>query len=144
MSEMIFSAYIPTKLIFGTGEVAKLAETPLPGKKALVVISAGTSMRKYGYLDRVLEMLHKNEVQTVVYDKILANPVKGREGSFARCCHSDNGWYGYGNGPVGCHHQRGNERKNRFRLSGYIPGIVGRRPGNDVVGSSKVYCLSRI
>lgn len=35
MSEMIFSAYIPTKLIFGTGEVAKLAETPLPGKKHL-------------------------------------------------------------------------------------------------------------
>lgn len=34
MSEMIFSAYIPTKLIFGTGEVAKLAETPLPGKKS--------------------------------------------------------------------------------------------------------------
>ena len=53
MSEMKFSAFIPTKLIFGAGEVAKLAETALPGKKALVVISAGTSMRKYGYLDRV-------------------------------------------------------------------------------------------
>lgn len=86
MSEMIFSAYIPTKLIFGTGEVAKLAETPLPGEKALVVISAGTSMRKYGYLDRVLEMLHKNEVQTVVYDKILANPVKSHVMEGAALC----------------------------------------------------------
>lgn len=76
MSEMKFSAFIPTKLIFGAGEVAKLAETALPGKKALVVISAGTSMRKYGYLDRVCALLQKNSVSSVIYDKILANPIK--------------------------------------------------------------------
>ncbi|HIR37365.1 MAG TPA: iron-containing alcohol dehydrogenase [Candidatus Limisoma gallistercoris] len=73
---MNFSAYIPTKLVFGAGELSKLAECPLPGKKALVVISAGTSMRKYGYLDRVCELLKKNNVETCVYDKILANPIK--------------------------------------------------------------------
>ena len=46
----VFSLYIPTKLIFGCGEINKLSSEKLPGKKALVVISAGTSMRKYGYL----------------------------------------------------------------------------------------------
>lgn len=76
MSDMKFTAYIPTKLIFGVGEIAKLAECTLPGKKALIVISSGTSMRKYGYLDRVCELLKKNEVSTVVYDKILANPIR--------------------------------------------------------------------
>ena len=76
MNRMNFSAYIPTKLVFGAGELSKLAECPLPGKKALVVISAGTSMRKYGYLDRVCELLKKNNVETCVYDKILANPIK--------------------------------------------------------------------
>ena len=76
MNRINFSAYIPTKLVFGAGELSKLAECPLPGKKALVVISAGTSMRKYGYLDRVCELLKKNNVETCVYDKILANPIK--------------------------------------------------------------------
>lgn len=76
MNRMNFSAHIPTKLIFGTGELNKLAECKLPGKKALVVISAGTSMRKYGYLDRVCELLKKNGAETVVFDKILANPIK--------------------------------------------------------------------
>ena len=76
MNRMNFSAHIPTKLIFGAGELNKLAECKLPGKKALVVISAGTSMRKYGYLDRVCELLKKNGAETVVFDTILANPIK--------------------------------------------------------------------
>ena len=44
----VFSLYIPTKLVFGCGEIKKLSSEKLPGKKALVVISSGTSMRKYG------------------------------------------------------------------------------------------------
>ena len=72
----VFSLYIPTKLIFGCGEINKLSSEKLPGKKALVVISAGTSMRKYGYLERVLAQLRLNNVETLVYDKILPNPIK--------------------------------------------------------------------
>jgi alcohol dehydrogenase len=86
---MNFSAYIPTKLVFGAGELSKLAECPLPGKKALVVISAGTSMRKYGYLDRVCELLKKNNVETCVYDKILANPIKTHVMESAGLCRQE-------------------------------------------------------
>ena len=67
----VFSLYIPTKLVFGCGEIKKLSSEKLPGKKALVVISAGTAMRKYGYLERVLAQLRLNNVETQVYDKIL-------------------------------------------------------------------------
>ena len=56
----VFSLYIPTKLVFGCGEIKKLSSEKLPGKKALVVISSGTSMRKYGYLERVLAQLRLN------------------------------------------------------------------------------------
>ena len=86
---MVFSAYIPTKLIFGVGELSKLAECVLPGKKALVVISAGTSMRKYGYLDRLCGFLKKNGVESVVYDKILANPVKRHVMEGAALCREE-------------------------------------------------------
>ena len=70
----VFSLYIPTKLVFGCGEIKKLSSEKLPGKKALVVISSGTSMRKYGYLERVLAQLRLNNVETLVYDKNPSQP----------------------------------------------------------------------
>jgi len=71
-----FNYYMPTRIIFGAGELNKLATTPcLPGKKALVVISSGNSMKKYAYLDRVIRYLKENGVQTVLFDKILPNPI---------------------------------------------------------------------
>lgn len=72
---MNFDYYIPTKILFGAGKLNQLAEEKLPGKKALVVISSGTSMRKFGYLDRLENLLKQQDVESVVYDKILANPI---------------------------------------------------------------------
>ena len=66
----VFSLHIPTKILFGCGELRKLATEKLPGKKALIVISSGTSMKKYGYLDKVVELLQENNTESVVYDKI--------------------------------------------------------------------------
>ena len=85
----VFSLYIPTKLIFGCGEINKLSSEKLPGKKALVVISAGTSMRKYGYLQKVLAQLRLNHVETVVYDKILPNPIKEHVMEAAAICREE-------------------------------------------------------
>ncbi len=71
-----FSFYVPTRILFGCGKLSELKTTPhLPGKKALVVIGASGAMRKHGYLDRVLEYLGANGVETVVYDKIQPNPI---------------------------------------------------------------------
>ncbi len=73
---MNFNYFMPTRIIFGAGRLKELATIPhLPGKKALVVIGAGGSMRKYGYLDRVVGYLKDNGVGSIVYDKILPNPV---------------------------------------------------------------------
>ena len=73
---MNFTYYIPTRILFGAGKLKELATCALPGKKALIVISNGKSMRANGYLDRVIALLKKNGVQNVVYDQILPNPVK--------------------------------------------------------------------
>jgi len=72
---MQFDYFIPTKILFGPGKLNDLATTPLPGSKALLVISAGTSMKKFGYLERTIDLLKKNNVSAVVFDKILANPI---------------------------------------------------------------------
>jgi alcohol dehydrogenase len=73
---MTFDYLIPTKILFGAGKLNQLAEEKLPGKKALIVISSGTSMRKHGYLQRLEDLLKQQEIESVVYDKILPNPIK--------------------------------------------------------------------
>jgi alcohol dehydrogenase len=71
-----FNLFMPTRIIFGPGKLKELATTShLPGRKALVVIGAGNSMKKYGYLDRVISYLKQNGVESVVFNKILPNPV---------------------------------------------------------------------
>lgn len=49
----MFNNFIPTKLFFGAGELEKLSTISLPGKKALIVITCGKSIRANGTLDRV-------------------------------------------------------------------------------------------
>lgn len=73
---MDFNYFIPTRILFGAGSLNKLGKVALPGKKALIVISAGKSMRQNGYLDRVTGLLDKQNVAYVIFDKILPNPVK--------------------------------------------------------------------
>ncbi|MEG0456367.1 MAG: iron-containing alcohol dehydrogenase, partial [Bacteroides sp.] len=86
MKQSIFNQFIPTNLLFGCGSIKKLATEQLPGKKALIVISSGTSMHKYGYLDQVIELLAKNGATAVVYDKILPNPIRSHVMEAAALC----------------------------------------------------------
>lgn len=73
---MKFNYFIPTKILFGRGQLGNLHKEQMPGRKALIVISAGKSTRENGYLKRVEDQLKLAGVQSVVYDKILPNPVK--------------------------------------------------------------------
>ncbi len=81
-----FNQFIPTRLYFGCGEINQLGKVALPGSKALIVISAGTSMRKFGYLDKVTSLLSSQGVESVIYDKILPNPIKEHVMEAAALC----------------------------------------------------------
>jgi len=87
---MNFEYFIPTRIIFGVGKLNELAKVKLPGKKALIVISSGPSMKKYGYLDRVAALLKENNVENVVFDKILANPIKSHVTEGAELARQEN------------------------------------------------------
>ena len=73
---MSFNYYIPTRLLFGKGKLEELHVQKLPGKKALIVISAGQSVINYGYLARLETQLEKAGVDYCIFDKILPNPIK--------------------------------------------------------------------
>lgn len=73
---MNFNFNNPTNLYFGAGTLNQLGSLTMPGKKAMVLISCGKSTRKNGYLARTLKQLEKAKVQTVVFDKIMENPIR--------------------------------------------------------------------
>lgn len=73
---MNFHYNIPTKILFGAGKLNMLSKETLPGRKALIVTTNGTSMKKFGYLERVTRLLKDNGVESVVFDKILPNPIR--------------------------------------------------------------------
>lgn len=73
---MNFQYYMPTRILFGKGQLSHLHEQELPGKKALIVTSAGTSMKKYGYLEQVERQLEFAGVSSVLFDRILPNPIR--------------------------------------------------------------------
>jgi len=84
---MSFNMYVPTRILFGAGELNNLHSQRMPGRKALIVISKGKSARENGYLARTEEQLKLDGIETVVFDKVEANPLKSTVmagGAFAR------------------------------------------------------------
>lgn len=67
---------MPTEILFGPGALSQLHEKQLPGKSALVVTTAGKSVKRLGYLDRLLHELSQAGVAATLYDKVSPNPTR--------------------------------------------------------------------
>lgn len=72
---MNFEYYMPTRILFGKNKLDEIGHW-LPGKKALIVTSAGSSMTKFGYLQRLTALLDKAGAEYLVFNKIQPNPIK--------------------------------------------------------------------
>ncbi len=84
---MNFNMYVPTRILFGAGELNNLHAQKMPGKKALIVISSGKSARSNGYLARVEDQLKMAGIETAVFDRVEANPLRSTVmsgGAFAK------------------------------------------------------------
>lgn len=73
---MNFDFNNPTKILFGSGKLNELGSQPLPGKKALLLMSGGKSAKVSGAYDRTLEQLRKAGVEVTGFAKVMENPVK--------------------------------------------------------------------
>ncbi|MBU5626098.1 iron-containing alcohol dehydrogenase [Oscillibacter sp. MSJ-2] len=66
----------PTHLIFGSGSIATLGRQPLPGKKALLLMSGGRSAQVSGAYGKVTAQLKAAGVAWAEFAKIMENPLK--------------------------------------------------------------------
>lgn len=71
-----FNFYNPTRIVFGSGKLKTLSKQNLPGKKAVILISNGKSTKLNGSLDTVKDELNKANVDYVIFDRIMENPIK--------------------------------------------------------------------
>lgn len=73
-TNLSYNQYIPTNILFGTGQLDNLHKQAMPGKRALIVISNGKSSRANGYLDRTEAQMCMAGIETAVYDGVMPNP----------------------------------------------------------------------
>ncbi|MCD6546033.1 MAG: iron-containing alcohol dehydrogenase [Thermotogae bacterium] len=67
--------FLPTRLIFGVDTLEKLPkEAKKLGKKAMIV-TGRNSTKKSGLLNRVKKLLEKANIESIVYDKVVPNPL---------------------------------------------------------------------
>lgn len=71
-----FQFFMPTKVLFGAGQVKNLHAEQMPGKKALIVTSNGQSVKKYGYLATVQYELEQAGVSHELFDEVRPNPTR--------------------------------------------------------------------
>ena len=69
MSTMSFS--IPRTIYYGEGSLTKLAH--LQGKRA-VIVTGGSSMRTFGFLDTCQSLLKKAGIDSIIIDQVEPNP----------------------------------------------------------------------
>lgn len=82
---MSFQMYVPTRILFGAGQLGSLHAQSLPGTKAMIVISNGKSTKANGSLAKTEEQLKQAGVETVLFDQIMANPLKSTIMEGAAC-----------------------------------------------------------
>jgi alcohol dehydrogenase len=67
----LFNFSIPRDILYGEGALNKLAS--LKGKKA-VIVTGGSSMKKFGFLDQAQALLKKAGIESVIVDGVEPNP----------------------------------------------------------------------
>lgn len=66
--------YLPTRVVFGPGRLDELKSMKLPGKKALICVTADGLMKQLGIEQRVTELLGANHIECIIFDQVKPNP----------------------------------------------------------------------
>lgn len=82
----MFTFYLPTRLHLGAGSLSVLSTCALPYTKALIVTTAGNSVRKFGYLDHVVSLLAERGITSVIFNNVLSNPIRAHVMEGAALC----------------------------------------------------------
>lgn len=87
---MEFNYNLPVNIVFGRGKVNELGKRTLKyGKKALIVTGKNSS-KKSGLLDKSKDLLEKEGIEVVIFDKVTKNPLISTVEEGAKIIKSEN------------------------------------------------------
>lgn len=66
--------YLPTRVVFGPGRLDELKNMKLPGKRALMCVTADGLMEELGIQQRTTELLRANHVECIIFNQVKSNP----------------------------------------------------------------------
>ena len=69
-----FPYFMPTQVIFGPGKLNVVGEEVTRLGKRAMLVTGKTAAKKFGYLDRTVDLLKKSGVDVVIFDEIEVNP----------------------------------------------------------------------
>lgn len=74
MNNFIRTLPVPTEIIFGYGSISSIGDlVKKHGNKALIVCGR-ISAKRYGYLKRVVDLLDKESIEAIIFDRISPEP----------------------------------------------------------------------
>ncbi|RYM02706.1 iron-containing alcohol dehydrogenase [Sporolactobacillus sp. THM7-7] len=74
--DRMFEFYMPSQLCIGKGALEKLKQLPMEAAKACIITTNGRSVKKYGYLAKVEQLLKESGIESILFDKVQANPIR--------------------------------------------------------------------
>ena len=76
MRKLNFILYIPTKVVFGSGVVNRVGHeaSKLGITRALLVTTRGGSLRRFGYVNMVMNSLQSSGIETELFAEVFTNP----------------------------------------------------------------------
>jgi len=69
-----FNYFMPTKVLFGTEKINDVGKEAAKLGTKVLFVTGKTSAKKFGYTNKVTELLGENNVKVVLYDEIEPNP----------------------------------------------------------------------
>ena len=130
---MNFTYNLPVNLLFGRGKIAEIGTLAAQyGRKALIVTGT-SSTRKSGLLDRTVEYVKSAGVESVIYDKVVQNPLTttAEDGALFARQHNCDVIIGLGGGSImDCAKAIAFLAKNDGDINDYI---FGRRTGSEAL-----------
>lgn len=133
--------YLPTKVLFGVGELSKLPEEAVKlGKKALIIT---TGLRKTDIVPKVIAFLKSAGIDAALYDRVESNPKTYNIDDAVQLFHDENCDFvlGLGGGSaMDAAKAVAVVAKNGGRIDEYVPMVTATR--KNLNESYPVMCIS--
>ncbi len=74
MNKTLKKLPVPTSITFGYGSISKIGSIVSKYGKSALVVCGRKSARKYGHLNRLMDLLEIESIKSIIFDQISPEP----------------------------------------------------------------------